>query len=296
MIAAVPSQSEKSCRLPRSRSSRNLRALLRAAFLIAAGAAPAAAATPGQQQITRDFQKTLTLPAGQSFHIENKFGEVRLHGESGRELRISATIRVQSDSRDQAQTFADKIRIDVEQTAQGIQVRTNYPEEIRNWFGRKNTSYSVDYDVAMPSDAPLFAKNSFGSINAAGVRGPSEFDNSHGSLTVRDIGAARLNNSFGSIELTGAAGDTSINDNNGSVQVSDVKGSLDVRNRFGSIVARNIQGPATITGGNGALTISAAAPATITTSSAGVAPPNTRGGLTVHDNTGSVAASSVGGP
>src|SRR5258708_21970900 len=91
-----------------------------------------AAANPGQEQVTRDFQKALTLGAGQSFRIENKFGEVRIHGESGRELRISATIRAQADSHEQAQSFADKVRIDVEQTSQGVELRTKYPEENRN--------------------------------------------------------------------------------------------------------------------------------------------------------------------
>ena len=83
----------------------------------------ARAASPGQQQVTRDFQKTLSLPSGQSFRIENKFGEVRIHGESGREVKIFATIRTQADSREQAQSFADKVQIEVQQTAQGVEVR-----------------------------------------------------------------------------------------------------------------------------------------------------------------------------
>jgi len=227
------------------------RMLLSAAVLLVSAAALTGAASPGQEQVTRDFQKTLPLAAGQSFRIENKFGEVRIHGESSRELKISATIRAQADSREQAQSFADKVQIEVQQTAQGVEVRTRYPEDNRNWFGRKNASYSVDYEIAMPSDAPLFVKNSFGSVNATGVRSKSEFDNSHGSLNVRDTGAARLSNSFGSIELTGTAGDTSVTDNNGSVQVSQVKGALELRNRFGSIMARDIGGAASITGGNG---------------------------------------------
>jgi hypothetical protein len=166
-------------------------AWLCAASLLAVMASPAHAASHGQEQVTRDFQKTLSLGAGQSFRIENKFGEIRIHGESGRELKISATIRAQADSREQAQTFADKVQIDVQQTAQGVEVRTHYPEENRNWFGRKNASYSVDYEIAMPSDAPLVVKNSFGSVNATGVRSRSEFDNSHGSLNVRDTGKHR---------------------------------------------------------------------------------------------------------
>ena len=266
-----------------------------AVLLFAALSAPALAGSPAQEQINREFQKTLTLGAGQSFRIENKFGQIRVHGEAGRDVKISATIHVQADSRDQAQSYADKIRIDVAQTSQGVQVHTNYPDENRTWFGRKNTSYSVDYDVALPSDAPLFVKNSFGSVNATGVRSPSEFDNSHGSLTVRDTGAARRNNSFGSIELTTAGGDTSVNDNNGSVQVSGVKGALEVRNRFGNITARDVQGPATITAGNGAVTLSDAASANITTSFGSVDARNLRGDLIVHDNNGNVEIANVTG-
>lgn len=272
-----------------------VRPLLCAAALFAIAPPSAMAANPGQEQVTRDFQKTLSLGAGQSFHIENKFGEVHIHGESSRELKISATIRAQADSREQAQSFADKVRIDVEQTAQGVEVRTNYPEENRSWFGRKNASYSVDYEIAMPSDAPLAVKNSFGSVTATGVRSKSEFDNSHGSLNVRDTGPARLNNSFGSIELNGAAGDTYVTDNNGSVQVSQVKGSVEVRNRFGGITVREIQGGASISGGNGAVNLTDAGSANVTTSFGSVEVRNIRGGLIVHDNNGNVDASSIGG-
>jgi len=275
-------------------SSRCSVVLCTAVFLIA-GVTPASAANLGQEQVTRDFQKTLSLGAGQSFHIENKFGEVRIHGESSREVKISATIRVQADSREQAQGYADKVQIEIEQTAQGVEVRTHYPEENRNWFGRKNASYSVDYEITMPADAPLNVKNSFGSVTVTGVRSKSEFDNSHGSLNVRDTGAARLSNSFGSIELAGAGGDVFVNDNNGSVQASQVKGSLEVRNRFGSITVREVGGAANITGGNGAVNLSDAASANITTSFGSVEARNIRGDLMVRDNNGNVDVSGIGG-
>jgi hypothetical protein len=275
-------------------SSKSL-ALLCAAALLVVNASSTRAGNPGQEQFTRDFQKTLSLAAGQSFRIENKFGEIRIHGESAHELRISATIRAQADSHEQAQSFAEKVEIDVQQTAQGVEVRTRYPEENRNWFGRKNASYSVDYDVAVPSDAPLIVKNSFGSVNAAGVRAKSEFDNNHGSLNVRDTGDARLSNSFGSIELSGATGDVAVNDNNGSVHTSQVKGALEVRNRFGSITVREIGGAATITGGNGAVNLTDAGSATITTSFGNVEARNIRSDLIVRDNNGNVDVSSIGG-
>jgi len=258
---------------------------------------PTYGANAAQEQVTKDFQKSVTLGAGQSVGVEHKFGEVRLHGEPGREVKISATIRVQANTREEAESFAQKIQIDVQQTGEGVRIKTNYPGEEKHLFLRlgKNPSYSVNYDIAMPSDAPLNVRNSFGSVDAGRIHGATDIENSHGSLTARDTGAARLYNSFGSIELTGAAGNVTINDNNGSVQAADVKGMLEVHNRFGSITTRNIQGAATINGGNGTVSLIEAASANITTSFGSVEARNIRGDLLVHDNNGNVEFSNIGG-
>ena len=255
------------------------------------------AATPAQQDVSRDFQKTLTLPAGQSFRIESKFGEIRLHGESGRDVKISATIHVQANTREEADAYAQKIQIEVEQGGDGVRVRTVYPDDGKKWYVRvgKSPSYSVNYDIALPSDAPIFVRNSFGNVTSTDVRGKGEIENSHGSLTVRNAGPARLNNSFGSIDLTGASGDTSINDNNGSVQASDVKGALELHNRFGNITVRDIQGTASIIGGNGNVTVSGAGSANVTTSFGNADVSNIHAGLTLHDNNGNLEVASVGG-
>jgi hypothetical protein len=135
-------------------------------------AAPEPAPAPAQQQVSRDFQKTMSLGGGGSFSIENKFGEVHVHGESSRDVKISATIRVQAGSREEADAYAQKVQIDVLQMGNAILVRTVYPEDERRLLHGRNTSYSVNYDIAIPSDAPLTVKNSFGSVTATGVHGP----------------------------------------------------------------------------------------------------------------------------
>ncbi|HXM16148.1 MAG TPA: hypothetical protein VN933_12975 [Candidatus Eremiobacteraceae bacterium] len=255
------------------------------------GAAP----SPAQEQVSRTFQKSLSLGAGGGFSIENKFGEVRIHGESGREVNINATIRVQASSRDEADAYAQKVQIDVLQTGNGIFVRTVYPDEGRRWLHGRDTSYSVNYDIAIPSDSLLTIKNSFGSVTTTSVRGRSDIDNSHGSLTVSQTGPSKLNNSFGSIELRDANGDSFVNDNNGSVDVSGVKGALDLRNRFGSITVKDVNGTTTITGGNGQVTVDTTGAATISTSFGGAEVRNVHGDLMLHDNNGNIEVSSVAG-
>jgi hypothetical protein len=280
-------------------SRRGLLPVLAAAGILSALTAdgtPVLAGNTAQEQVSRDFQKTVTLGAGRSIRVEHKFGEVRLHGESGRDVKIFATIRAQASSHEEAEAFAQKIQIEVLESSEGVRIKTIYPDEEKKWFQfSKHSSWSVSYDIGMPSDAPLTVRNSFGSIDAARIHGTADLENSHGSITVRDAGAVRLNNSFGSIELDGANGNSSVNDNNGSVQVSDVKGTLEVRNRFGSITMKDIQGAATITGGNGAVALNNAASASITTSFGGVEARNIRGDLTIRDNNGNVDVSGVGG-
>src|SRR5260370_1518675 len=259
-------------------------------------AKPIRAANAGKEQVSRDFHQTVTLGAGQSVRVEHKFGSVRLHGESGREVKISATIRAQAGSHEEAESFAQKIKIEVQQTSEGVRIKTIYPDEEKSWFHwSKHSSWSVSYAIGMRSDAPITVRNSFGSVEVTSVRGAADVENGYGTLTVRDAGAGRWVNAFGSIELAGAAGNAVVNDNNGSVQVSDVKGTLEIRNRFGSITTRNIQGAATITGGNGAVVLTDAASATITTSFGSVEARNIRGDLSVHDNNGNAEISGIGG-
>ncbi|MGC1492524.1 MAG: hypothetical protein WA798_14230, partial [Candidatus Acidiferrum sp.] len=249
-----------------------------------------------QEEVTRDFSKTLTLGAGQSVSIEHKFGEVKVHAESGREVKISATIRAQASSHDEADSFAQKIQIDVQQTSAGVSIRTIYPSEENKWFHlSKHSSWSVSYDISIPSDAPLNIRNSFGGVDVSGVHAAVQVEDGYGSLVVRDAGATRLTNSFGSIDLENASGDAIVNNKNSSVQVSAVKGSLDVQDRFGSITVRDIQGAATITGGNGAVSVTDAGSANITTSFGSVNAQDIRGDLSIHDNNGNVDFSTVGG-
>ena len=179
--------------------------LLPTSLFLAARAA--VAADWGQEQVSRDFQQTLTLGAGQSLRIEHKFGGIKLHGESGREVKISATIRAQASSHEEAESFAQKIKIEVQQTSEGVSIRTVYPEEERKWFRlSKSSSWSVNYDIGLPSDAAIYVRNSFGGVEISGVHGASDVENGYGTLTVRDAGAGKWVNAFGTVELAGAAG------------------------------------------------------------------------------------------
>jgi hypothetical protein len=253
------------------------------------------AARAGQQTATRNFEKTLTLGANQTLSLESKFGEVRIHGDNGREAKITATIRAQAGSQGEAGKDVDEIKIEVTQDAEGIKIRTVYPEDHLVLRIHKGSSYSVDYDIAVPADSKLWVRSGFGNMEIRGVQGWADIENGHGQLTSRDSGSTKLVNSFGSVELAGATGNVWIVNNNGSVQVSSVKGALDVKDRFASITVSNIDGPATISGGNGSVELSDAGASTVNNSFGSVNVRNIHGSLAVTSNNGQIDVDTVQG-
>jgi len=130
-----------------------------AALLAGLLCCPLLAAPNGQETTTREFQKTLPFATGQTLSVESKFGEIRIHGGGSREVAISATIHSQAGSQGEAEKFAESVRIEVQQDANGISVRTIVPSDgpIVIRIGHKN-SYSVDYDIAVPEDAKLWKR------------------------------------------------------------------------------------------------------------------------------------------
>src|SRR5258707_1535027 len=131
------------CHLPNYRRESLRRAmgagLLSAILLFTAK--PVHSATAAQDQVSRDFQQTVTLGAGQSVHIEHKFGSVRLHGESGRDVKISATIRAQASSHEEAESFAQKIKIAVQPTSERVRIKTIYHQQQTTWV-TSSTNYT----------------------------------------------------------------------------------------------------------------------------------------------------------
>jgi len=50
---------------------------------------------------------------------------------------------------------------------------------------QQESSWSVSYDIGMPSDAPIIVRNSFGSVEVAKESRGRRCENGYGTLTAR---------------------------------------------------------------------------------------------------------------
>src|SRR5579859_3087025 len=107
-----------------------------------------------RQDYTRTFEKSVNVQPGASVRVEHKFGDVTVRAVPGQSVTIHADIRASAPDEQQAREFAEHVEILVEQSS-GVSIRTRYPETPRPFFGMRNVSFSVHYDITVPGNSPL---------------------------------------------------------------------------------------------------------------------------------------------
>jgi hypothetical protein len=247
-----------------------------------------------QDEVTRDFQKTVAVKLGQRIEIEHRLGSVNIRAGSGSEASIRATIRASAGSRDEAQQLANQVEILIDDRSAALVVRTRYPEENRS---RRNVSYSASYDITIPGSSPLVLRNKFGAVDIEGMQARVEVYGGHGTLNFRNgRGDHYLENQFGAVDVRGNQGSVNISNNNGSVRLADISGMAEVKNRFGGITASRIGGEMRISGGHGGIQIDeVGGPLTVHNVFSGVEVTRAKADVAIDNQNGKVIVRDVGG-
>jgi len=104
-------------------------------------------------------------------------GGAAFFGSDRRDVRIVAKIEASADDDATARDIASKVRVFTD----GGQIRADGPST------RNHTSWSVSYDVCVPTKTNLEAITENGGISADNVRGEINFEATNGGIHVSDI-------------------------------------------------------------------------------------------------------------
>jgi DUF4097 and DUF4098 domain-containing protein YvlB len=211
-----------------------------------------------REEVTRSFDRTLTVSGTPTLQVEHRTGDLRVRGHARAELRIQATIHVSADLQSEATTLADRIQIDVQESLGAIAVTTRYPDmlirETQRRGRNRDLSFSVDYDLLVPERMPVSLRNRFGDVNVSGMKGGGSIVNASGRVTAVDgSGRYEIENRFGHVEAMRLSGDLTIRGANGPVSANNVTGMVNISNTFGNVNATTIRGDATIVNANGSV-------------------------------------------
>jgi DUF4097 and DUF4098 domain-containing protein YvlB len=169
-------------------------------------------------ELTEAFSQTYPLSQAGRVSIANINGDVNINVWDQNSVKVEATKRAYSQQR------LSELTIDVQSTADSVQIKTKYPEE-RNYSGRDREDgwASVEYTLTVPRRARLDgAELVNGSLEINGVQGDVHASLVNGNLKAAGLGGeVKMSTVNGGIEanvasLDGAKG----------VNLSSVNGSI----------------------------------------------------------------------
>ncbi len=194
------------------------------------------AATPAQDQVSRDFHQTVTLGAGQSVRVEHKFGSVTLKSSFG--------------------------VIEASNIPRGIHAITgNGAISLADIGGDSFAKTSFGSVMTDRISGNLTVENSNGSVTARNVKGDAEINTSFAAVTLESIGGRiSVDNQNGAISVTAmrpssGCRDISLKTSFSSMRVRIPEGlgyNLTARTSFGRISSDL---PVTSTGSTGGDTL-----------------------------------------
>lgn len=134
-------------------------------------------------EVTERFSRTVRLGRDGTLDISNLAGTITITGGGGNDVTIDAIKRTRSRNEEQGRTRLRAIDIQVTESNNRVEVRTEYPRDER-------FAGAVDYTVALPQSANVVANSVSGDVRVTNVRGELRVETVSGDVEAN--GARRL--------------------------------------------------------------------------------------------------------
>ena len=174
---------------------------------------------------------------GMVVSVNNSYGSLKVTG-GGSAIKATLVKAVRSWSEDDARKIADRIKLIVNRTPDGLTITTNR-DQITEQF-------TTDIQIEVPSYIGLSLSDSYGSVVASGIQGGLTAKASYGQADLSDIkGDVNLSLSYSGITATNIDGNINVSGAK-RAKISNVTGSVEVTAGTGSnegVELRDISGP-----------------------------------------------------
>lgn len=247
------------------------------------------------------------IKPGMTISVNNSYGNVKITAGSST-VKATLTKSVRGWSQEDARKIADRIRLLVNQTGEGLTVTTNRDQVAEQFTtdiqievpANTNVSITDSYGTVTASgiQGSLTVKASYGQADVTGIRGDVSLalmhsditaSNIDGDLTVTGARNARIANVVGTLELTASAA------SNGSVELRDISGAVRVNAPFCRIVAQGLDQAAELKTEHASVDVTRAAELVIDAPHSNVRAKNINGDLRVSSSNSNLQLSSISG-
>jgi len=192
------------------------------------------------------FQKTYSFEKGGELIVDNTNGSVYIESWDRNEVRIETEKIVKARSRRQAEEIMERVRIEVKQGRNYLEIRTKYPKRRGGFwhsvFGN-GVSISVKYRILVPNETNIDISTVNGKVGITDVAGNIRVKTTNGSIEVQKAKGsveAKTTNGGIDVELLEFEEDENMifRTTNGSIKVyfpKNLRADIEARTTNGSV-------------------------------------------------------------
>lgn len=202
------------------RTARELRHELRhqlggATFNVDLGFGPRESGEEHEERLERTF----VVGGKPALRVSNVFGDTRIVVGEASSVVVRARKYVRAAGADRAKRLLESLEIRIEQDGDTIVVQPHLDQQERSWrdlfHGRR---VAVDFEIAVPRETALDARNTSGDLQVTGLRGPLHLHNVSGDTLLSGL--------RGPLRLRTVSGDVRAVDFAGACECNSVSGDL----------------------------------------------------------------------
>lgn len=202
-----------------------------------------------QEKVSKKIAKTYGLSDAGQVHLQNKYGNIKLHGWEKDEVSVAIAITVTHKKRENAEELLKRINPVFRNSDNYVSVNYEIGEKSSGFFTQlfdkanpfdfDRSNVQIDYTVYMPSKAELEVTNAFGDVILEDWKGALKAEVEHGDLWINEnLNKSDIAMSYGKVKAR-SIGYGNLDLKNGGLDMEDSK-NLRINSNGSDIELNNI--------------------------------------------------------
>jgi len=179
-----------------------------------------------KEKYEEKFEKTVSLARDGEVNLTNISGHIEVNTWDKGEVKIDAVKISRASTVDKAKENAAKVEILVEKEGNTLKIKTEYPENRKEWR-RDSVNVSVTYNLTIPAKAATKISSVSGDVDLENIGGAAKVEAVSGNVTMNNASkGVDLEVVSGSIHARNVTGDAYLNAISGIINVEGIRGSI----------------------------------------------------------------------
>lgn len=136
-----------------------------------------------KQEFSKTIEKQFPISSNGTTMLSNRYGAIDVKTWARNEVKITVTVKVDSENESRAKSILDAIEVEFENSSDLVKATT-----VINWT--KGGNYKILYEVYMPATNQLHASMNYGDLRAAEIQGKAMIAVKYGNFYLQGVGDA----------------------------------------------------------------------------------------------------------